>query len=49
MPILQAEDIAEAVIYVLSTGENVQVHELTIKPLGEPYWICLLCIIFIEL
>ncbi|KAJ3651589.1 hypothetical protein Zmor_017619 [Zophobas morio] len=35
-PILQAEDIADGVVYVLSTPEHVQVHELTIKPVGEP-------------
>ncbi|KAJ3664441.1 hypothetical protein Zmor_000005 [Zophobas morio] len=34
-PILQAEDIADGVVYVLSTPEHVQVHELTIKPVGE--------------
>ncbi|RZB40945.1 adh short, KR, NAD binding 10, and/or Epimerase domain containing protein [Asbolus verrucosus] len=36
-PILQPEDIADGVIYVLSTPEHVQVHELTIKPVGELY------------
>ncbi|RZC37291.1 dehydrogenase/reductase SDR family member 11-like [Asbolus verrucosus] len=35
IPALKPEDIAEAIIYVLSTGPNVQVHELTVHPLGE--------------
>nr|XP_023013173.1 farnesol dehydrogenase-like [Leptinotarsa decemlineata]XP_023013174.1 farnesol dehydrogenase-like [Leptinotarsa decemlineata] len=32
---LQPEDIADAIVYVLSTPPHVQVHELTIKPLNE--------------
>ncbi|XP_068911858.1 farnesol dehydrogenase-like [Tenebrio molitor] len=35
MPALKPEDIAEAVLYILSTPPHVQVHELTIHPLGE--------------
>ncbi|XP_063930027.1 farnesol dehydrogenase-like [Zophobas morio] len=35
IPALKPEDIAEAIVYVLSTGPNVQVHELTVHPLGE--------------
>ncbi|KAJ3642933.1 hypothetical protein Zmor_025679 [Zophobas morio] len=35
-PILKAEDIADGLVYALSTPEHVQVHELTIKPVGEP-------------
>ncbi|XP_052860259.1 farnesol dehydrogenase-like [Anopheles cruzii] len=34
-PILEAEDIADGVLYVLGTPPRVQVHELTIKPVGE--------------
>jgi len=37
MAALQPEDIADGIIYALSTPEHVQVHELTIRPLGEPY------------
>lgn len=36
-PKLKAEDIANAVIYVLSTPAHVQVHELIIKPVGESF------------
>jgi NADP+-dependent farnesol dehydrogenase len=36
-PVMSPEDIADGVIYVLSTPEHVQVHELTIKPVGEIY------------
>lgn len=32
---LSAEDIADALIYCLQTPPHVQIHELTIKPLGE--------------
>ncbi|KAJ3651584.1 hypothetical protein Zmor_017614 [Zophobas morio] len=35
IPILRGEDIADGVVYALSTPEDVQVHELTIKPMGE--------------
>ncbi|KAJ3660772.1 hypothetical protein Zmor_005204 [Zophobas morio] len=37
IPYLKAEDIADGVIYVLSTPPHVQVHELTIKPVGEQF------------
>ncbi|KAF2902137.1 hypothetical protein ILUMI_04045 [Ignelater luminosus] len=35
IPKLQARDVADGVLYVLATPPHVQVHELTIKPLGE--------------
>ncbi|KAJ3660781.1 hypothetical protein Zmor_005212 [Zophobas morio] len=34
---LNVEDIANGVMYVLSTPPHVQVHELIIKPLGEAF------------
>ncbi|XP_002022919.2 farnesol dehydrogenase [Drosophila persimilis] len=37
LPMLQAEDVANAIMYALATPAHVQVHELTIKPLGEPF------------
>ncbi|KAF2902132.1 hypothetical protein ILUMI_04040 [Ignelater luminosus] len=35
-PYLQANDIADGVMYVLATPPHVQVHELMIRPIGEP-------------
>ncbi|XP_058123686.1 farnesol dehydrogenase-like [Anopheles ziemanni] len=35
MPVLDPEDISQAVLYALSTGPSVQVHEIIIKPIGE--------------
>lgn len=35
-PKLKAKDVTDAVIYVLATPPHVQVHELIIRPLGEP-------------
>ncbi|KAL1404807.1 hypothetical protein pipiens_001027 [Culex pipiens pipiens] len=36
-PMLEPKDIADAVLYVLGTPAHVQVHELTIKPVGEDF------------
>lgn len=35
--ILEPVDISNAVLYVLGTPPRVQIHELTIKPLGEKF------------
>ncbi|CAH2001275.1 unnamed protein product [Acanthoscelides obtectus] len=37
VPKLVPDDIAQAVLYALSTGPNVDVTELTIRPLGEMF------------
>ncbi|XP_069683514.1 farnesol dehydrogenase-like [Periplaneta americana] len=37
IPFLAAEDVADAVLYVLGVPPHVQIHELTIKPVGETY------------
>uniref|UniRef100_A0A182RF95 Dehydrogenase n=1 Tax=Anopheles funestus TaxID=62324 RepID=A0A182RF95_ANOFN len=37
MAMLESEDISEAVLYVIGTPPHVQVHELTIKPVGEVF------------
>ncbi|XP_058124711.1 farnesol dehydrogenase-like [Anopheles ziemanni] len=34
-PILEPEDISDAILYALGTPPRVQIHELTIKPVGE--------------
>jgi len=34
---LHVDDISDAVVYVLSTRPIVQVHELTIQPIGQDY------------
>ncbi|EDW84642.1 uncharacterized protein Dwil_GK14224 [Drosophila willistoni] len=34
---LRSEDIADAVTYCIQTPPNVQIHELTIKPVGERF------------
>lgn len=37
MPLLQAADVADAVLFCLKTPPHVQIHELTIKPVGEMF------------
>ncbi|ETN65914.1 3-oxoacyl-[acyl-carrier-protein] reductase 1 [Anopheles darlingi] len=34
-PMLEAEDVANAILYALGTPPHVQVHEIIIKPVGE--------------
>lgn len=36
MPHLKCQDISDAIIYVLGTPPHVQVHDLIIKPVGDP-------------
>lgn len=36
-PLLRSEDVADAVSYCIQTPPNVQIHELTIKPVGEKF------------
>ncbi|XP_055628702.1 farnesol dehydrogenase-like [Toxorhynchites rutilus septentrionalis] len=35
MPKLKPEDVAEALLYAITTPDHVQIHELVIKPMGE--------------
>ncbi|XP_017850893.1 farnesol dehydrogenase-like [Drosophila busckii] len=37
LPMLQPEDVAAAIMYALATPTHVQVHELMLKPMGEPF------------
>lgn len=37
MPALKSEDVAHSVMFLLSTGYDVNISELTIKPVGEKY------------
>ncbi|KFB50611.1 AGAP005645-PA-like protein [Anopheles sinensis] len=37
MPMLQSEDISQAVLYAIGTPPRVQVHEIIIKPVGEMF------------
>ncbi|KAL5292267.1 DHRS11.2 family protein [Megaselia abdita] len=36
-PLLKSEDVSNAILYCVSTPPNVQIHELTIKPLHEKF------------
>jgi len=35
VPILEPEDVSQAALFAISTPPHVQIHELTIKPVGE--------------
>ncbi|XP_018801191.1 PREDICTED: farnesol dehydrogenase [Bactrocera latifrons] len=37
LPSLSSEDVADAVLWAISTPPNVQVHNITIKPMGEKF------------
>ncbi|XP_055529548.1 farnesol dehydrogenase-like [Wyeomyia smithii] len=37
IPFLEADDIANSVVHVISTPKHVEIKELTIKPLGERF------------
>ncbi|EDS43376.1 3-oxoacyl-[acyl-carrier-protein] reductase 1 [Culex quinquefasciatus] len=37
LPMLEAEDVAAAVVYAVGTPPRVQIHELTIRPVGENF------------
>lgn len=37
LPMLRTEDISAGIMYALGTPPHVQVHQLTIKPIGEPF------------
>lgn len=37
MPALSSVDIADAIVYCLQTPPHVQIHEMTIKPVGGKY------------
>ncbi|TDG41903.1 hypothetical protein AWZ03_011675 [Drosophila navojoa] len=37
MPMLRSEDVADAVLWTISTPSNVQVQNITIKPQGEKF------------
>ncbi|KAJ3660768.1 hypothetical protein Zmor_005201 [Zophobas morio] len=37
MPGLEPKDIADSIIYTLSTPPHVQVHEICVKPIGEKW------------
>lgn len=36
--ILQADDVAQAVLYALSSSPHAQVQEITLRAVGEWYW-----------
>ncbi|XP_034238269.1 farnesol dehydrogenase-like [Thrips palmi] len=36
-PVLQVQDISEIVLYALRTPDNVEIGEITVRPVGEPF------------
>lgn len=37
IPHLNPEDVSAAVLYILGTPSHVQVHDLILKPINEPF------------
>lgn len=37
--ILQADDVAQAVLYALSTPPHTQVEQITLRAVGEYFWL----------
>lgn len=37
LPILKPADVSQSILFMLSVPEHVQIHELTIRPVGEPF------------
>ncbi|KAH8394476.1 hypothetical protein KR222_011367 [Zaprionus bogoriensis] len=37
LPMLKPEDVVNAIVFALATPPHVQVHEVIIKPMGEPF------------
>lgn len=37
LPVMEPKDIADAVIYILGTPKNVQIHDIIMKPMGEMF------------
>lgn len=37
LPALRSEDISNAIIFLLTTDYHVNITEMTVKPVGEPF------------
>ena len=33
---MEADDIAEAILYILSTPQNVEIHDILLRPINQP-------------